>query len=240
MDLHWQLMPRRPTVDEFWDHVQQAQHLIEYMGLNNTFSYACPSENELSSGSVAFLGGQALSEVSQGFFFDYPIDDWLETMRSSMTLPATVHDDALLQVAVHVRRGDVKPCMRRYLSNSYYLKVLEQHLPQYCGDDVLQHCNVTIYTQSETVESLEPFVERGYSLDLDSPLQDVWREFIQADIFLQSESAFSFVPGLLNNNVNIYSGYDIGFPYPSNWVIVDEAIRTAARLDNQKLLCNDS
>jgi hypothetical protein len=106
------------------------------------------------------------------------------------------------QVAVHVRRGDVTPCTtpERYLSNAYYLAVLDEYLDT-PGEttNIKYQWNVTIYSETKSYESWQPFVDRGYHLALDYDLVTTWQAFVTADILVLSKSSFSLVPALLRS-----------------------------------------
>lgn len=113
---------------------------------------------------------------------------------------------SLVNVAVHIRRGDVgKSDSLRYLDNAYYLNVLHGLL-----NAVLswrKHAKVAIHIFSES-SSDEPFDEFqafnsfpavSVSLHLDGDLKTAWSSFVHADIFVMSKSSFSFVPALYRN-----------------------------------------
>ena len=106
-------------------------------------------------------------------------------------------------VVVHVRHGDVSPCSKykydRYLPNSYYLQLLDQH-------PLLRNATlgtVTIFSESRTMEPFDDFTARGYKMSLDTNLSDVWRAFASADLMIASRSTFSYSPAMFNDGIVI-------------------------------------
>jgi hypothetical protein len=113
------------------------------------------------------------------------------------------------EIAVHVRRGDIEPCKfsSRYLPNSYYLDIIDRYTPD---EDELngRPLKITIYSESDSYESFDEFIERGYTLDLDTPkLGDVWRALSTADVAILSPSHFSVIPAIINPNIVIMPEY---------------------------------
>ena len=108
----------------------------------------------------------------------------------------------VMEMAVHVRRGDVHPCTykRRYLPNDHYLHLIDQYMPsetQRNGRPV----HVTIFSESDSYESLDVFQKRNYTIKLDTEhLADVWQALSTADVAILSRSYFSIVPAIINPN----------------------------------------
>ena len=129
--------------------------------------------------------------------YDPLTPEWLahvKSLRRNQT-PASISSSSY-NVAVHVRRGDVNPCVERYkysryLPNSYYLDIIDKFLPKHISSP-----NVTIYSENKTVESFDDFKKRGYNLATGIGLDDTVRAFSQADLMITSQSTFSIVPSL--------------------------------------------
>lgn len=87
-------------------------------------------------------------------------------------------------MALHLRRGDITPCNDLYTfrcnPNSFALGLLDKYIPK----NVTSVANVTIFSQSDTVEPFKDFRERGYKLALDTDLGDTWEEMVDADLFI--------------------------------------------------------
>lgn len=224
-------------------HIEEAQQLLKYFGLDKRYTYECPTDEDLASGRAEIIGNKMMAKEAERFLMEHETDeeevaaqDWFASLNSQLSIPSLPKVDKWLRVAVHVRRGDIYPCNNRYLSNAFYHRVLDEYLPQYCGEDIEKNCKVTVYSQSKTFESFSSFEERGYHLDLDSSLEKTWTDFIQADVFFIAESAFSFAPAILNKNVVLYTGRGIEFGQPKNWVITDPIIRKGSGFDDE--VCN--
>ena len=234
------------SVDDVRRHVQETQEMLLELGLEDMFPFACPSKQDLKSGRAVELSNTQVREASYPVMFHYP-PTWLDSLRARTAqvipqLQLSSNQTSLIQVAVHVRRGDLTPCSRkkavveRYLPNTYYLKVMDRYLPEYCGEDITRNCQVIIYSQSKSVEDFTPFVERGYQLSLDADVAAVWTHFMQADLVILSESAFSYTPALLNQHGTVIQPqYEL--PSLPDWKVIPaySDLRTAATLETQEL-----
>jgi hypothetical protein len=58
--------------------------------------------------------------------------------------------------------------------------------------------DVTIYSESKTVEPFDGFIHRGYNLELDNDLAVVWKQLASADLLISSISNFNIVPALFS------------------------------------------
>jgi hypothetical protein len=117
------------------------------------------------------------------------------------------------RVAVHVRRGDVSPCTERYkysryLPNKYFLEILDQYINSNNNNNnnnnnINNNMNidVTIYSESKTVEPFDGFIHRGYNLELDNDLAVVWKQLASADLLISSISNFNIVPALFSDGL---------------------------------------
>jgi hypothetical protein len=190
------------TPEQILEHRKDQHSVVQMLGLQDILPFACPKDRRR---------GIILNR------FDYYQQDtriwsreWVQHIQSVITYypntprPSHTTTTTALQVAVHVRRGDVTPCSThasRYLPNSYYLNVLDTYLPQ---NETLYE--VSIYSDGKTnnessfLERWEPFVQRNYSLNLDTNALDAWKAIISADIFIMSKSSMSLVAAMLNTN----------------------------------------
>jgi hypothetical protein len=112
--------------------------------------------------------------------------------------PAARH----LDVALHLRRGDVQPTGRwasRYLPSSYFLDILQKLRARDGG------LRATVYSEADSAEPFDAFVDLGCELRLDTDAGEAWVAMMQADVLVMSQSAFSWVPALYNRNVVIYA-----------------------------------
>lgn len=66
---------------------------------------------------------------------------------------------------------------------------------------------VIIYSSVKSFESLNEFRNRGYEVNTDSSLKEMWQEFVSADVFIMSRSDFSMVPAMVAKGVVIYTPF---------------------------------
>eukprot|EP00977_Amphora_coffeiformis_P012574 scaffold3134_cov182-Amphora_coffeaeformis.AAC.11 len=175
------------------------KQLVETLGLQDELPFACPTEEEIKSGRSVYLAHFTVRRP--GF-----TAAWMEHIKIKTTFQYADKDpNAPLQVVVHMRRGDVTPCSlakTRYLPNVYYLQALDLFLPQYCSPGG-RPCQIKMYTERDSYESHQPFIDRNYTMDYDSSISQIWTAMVNADVFLMGMSSFSFVPAFLNKNTVI-------------------------------------
>lgn len=172
-------------------------------GLAHQLPLACPSRDELASGKAVLLDRQSLHLHKETLFSAR----WLEHLRSRtkdhLQEDPTQSQKSTLQVAVHLRRGDVDPCKypRRYLPNKYYTWTSwTKYLPPLRSD---RPCKVTAYSEAKSLEPFDVYRRRGFGIDLDSSLEHMWRTIMTSDVVILSRSSFSQVPAKLNENLVI-------------------------------------
>lgn len=129
--------------------------------------------------------------------YKYFTKEWVSAIRSQRPVQDQDHHSDY-KVALHLRRGDITPCNDllnfRYNPNSFALELLDKYIPK----SVTSVANVTIFSQSDTVEPFKDFRERGYNLALDTDFGDTWEEMMDADLFIMGESTFSLIPGIFS------------------------------------------
>ena len=98
-----------------------------------------------------------------------------------------------------------------------------------------------MYTERDTWESFQPFVDYWPSIefDYDSSLEDIWSHFMNADVFIMSKSSFSQVPAMMNRGKHIYSPFLVGeFGLEEaipTWTTVDTALLQQAEEYSQHI-----
>ena len=81
------------------------------------------------------------------------------------------------------------------------MALIDQYTPP-LGYDNGRPVHVTIYSESDTFESLDVFAERNYTMEIDTDdLGQVWKALSMADVVILSRSTFSIVPAILNPNI---------------------------------------
>ena len=187
----------------------EVEGLLRTVGLQHVLRYKCPSGmDEWTQQEKNHFISRSKYRHDENHTFK---PEWMEYMKQVVPHPnanqsITTDDKKVLTVAIHIRRGDVSLCTnnakRRYLTNSHYLRLMDRLMEQYPNRTV----NVTIYSESPLhystrkgtqYEDWSVFVDRNYTLNLDGNIQQVWRDFIDADILITSMSGFSLTPALL-------------------------------------------
>ncbi len=137
----------------------------------------------------------------------------------------TPYKDGKINVAVHVRRGDVKESVDAgethllgyWLDDSYYIGLL----------DLISGMNdkICFYLFSEgDREDFRAFEKYGdrISFYLNESAQDTFINMCRADLLLIAPSSFSREAGNINKNLKIASDKQKGYPDNGQWIIADK------------------
>jgi hypothetical protein len=212
--------------------------LMEDLKWGNVLPLACPEGVDVEKYAKTYLPNeQNATEISPLILNTdvYKIHsnfkpEWVQKISKDLVDPFFMEKEEMMQskrkpkpfeIAVHVRRGDIEPChfSSRYLPNSYYLDIIDRYAPKENELDG-RPLSITIYSESDSYESFDEFVERGYTLDLDTPkLGDVWRALSTADVAILSSSYFSVIPAIINPNIVIMPEYS-QFEALEGWGVV--------------------
>jgi hypothetical protein len=171
---------------------------------------------------------------------------WKESIRDALLEYSDTSPNRPFEIAVHIRRGDVTPCTykRRYLPNDHYMQLIDKYTPsetELNGRPV----QVTIYSESDTFEPFDVFVERKYTLELDSEnLSDVWHALSTADVAILSRSYFSIVPAIINPNTVVATEFfDFNVTVMDGWEYADPTLVKASDKMNHEMYlknCNST
>jgi hypothetical protein len=180
--------------------------MVAFLGLEKEIPFRCSDDRHQEADYKDFSNDPVPPVVSP---------EWVAYIRRSRARrQPPAKRNGSIQVAVHVRRGDVTTCHHwRYLPNVHYLKLIETYSPE--------GSNVTIYTEGDFgYESLDDFAE--YNIHQNGSLQEVWTGMLESDILIMSKSDFSFVPGILGTGRVLYTPF-WNLPL-SDWETVDTNI----------------
>ena len=232
-------VPPGPTL-EFPARLEEKKEMLKFLGLDDVLSFACPTQQDIDDGHAVIADRLEYGKTRKTF-----TPSWYEHLITTTNFPYDPPraPNTPLKVAVHIRRGDYDPCIptlrKKYLPNEYYLRVLDGYLPTAC---ISRRCDVTIYTDNvykkELLEDFDPFRARNFTIDFDSPIKDIWRAFINADVLVISKSSFSLVPALLNRNQVIVPdlNYKVDKMNLPHWILVPEDITTASEFAVEALV----
>ena len=136
-----------------------------------------------------------------------------------------IYDKANLNIAIHVRRGDIMTdpsnlnLSMRYLSNDYFEKVLKQVTENL---NVNKSVHIYFFSQGKPEDYPEFATYKNLHWCLDMGAQDSFLHMVYADILITSKSSFSYKPALLNRGVKICPR-NFWHEYPStpDWILAE-------------------
>jgi hypothetical protein len=228
----------------FKDEIIQMLHELNW---TQVLPLACPNGIEEKAKTFRYRGGNATElsplilnadvyTVHSNFNPAWRAKIRGELMEHNEDIAADRTVDTLkpYEIAVQIRRGDISPCRVRYLPNSHFLSLIDQYTPteqELNGRSV----HVTIFSESDSFEPFDEFLERGYSVELDTPnLVDVWIPLATADVIILSRSFFPMIPAMLNPNT-VVSTYYSAFEPLDGWKVVDEALTVQSEREASEL-----
>lgn len=115
------------------------------------------------------------------------------------------YGDGKVQVAVHMRRGDVGATGRfseRFTADDLVLDRLKCALAA-IGPD---HATVRIFSQGEP-EDFRAFTDLGARLHLDDDVFESFHHFVHSDVLFAAKSTFSYLGGVIGGNVCVYEPF---------------------------------
>jgi hypothetical protein len=137
-------------------------------------------------------------------------------------------DPKFLNIAIHVRRGDIAigkeanpNLIMRWQGNEYFVNVLGNVLNSIKTDKSIA---IYLFSQGkgEDFTEFEQFEKLQYCLDV-NPM-DSFLHMVCADILITSKSSFSYKPALLNKGIKICpKDFWHGYPETDDWILVDES-----------------
>jgi hypothetical protein len=263
-----QMQQQKMQIQKLTANQQAHMAMIQALGLDHILPFACPPPTTTASNHGTASTNVILASKEQPEYYRILNPEWLRYIRSQvkyhrrMNQNHTQHDQQeqqqqqqQRQVAVHIRRGDINYCRRaykyRYLTNSYYLDILDHYLPKLKalygdnGDNGTLTSNtssssyyqVSIYSERESFENWTIFEARNYTLHLDTDLiHDTFHSLLTADVLVLSTSTLSILAAILNphaqliisppNNLIVTGRHRHRLHprerFPNNWVIAEK------------------
>jgi hypothetical protein len=115
------------------------------------------------------------------------------------------YDDGRVQIAVHLRRGDVGSSGRfseRFTSDDVVLARLRTVLDA-LGPD---RATVRLFSQGAP-DDFRAFTDIGVRLHLDDDVFETFHHFVRSDILFVAKSTFSYLGGLIGGNLCLYEPF---------------------------------
>lgn len=193
-------------------HLPMAEFCRRWESVVSRFGFSVATQEKFTSyqgrsGPAQFLRamlmlktrGQLICLPHAHFLTDY-IPGVYGLLRPSPPRPAKARSQCL-QIAVHVRRGDVGPLGEN--SNRYTPDNLLRHHIETVRREAGAQSHVTIVTESPGPGFMKSF-EDCEIINHDDPLEAL-AVLADADILVMAKSSFSFVAALLSNGRVFYS-----------------------------------
>lgn len=146
---------------------------------------------------------------------------------SSRTNQVLQYDSQHMNIAIHVRRGDIledptNPGLTmRFLSNNYFENVLEQVLG-YFRKKTEKPLHIWFFSQGKQEDYPEFASYPNLHWCLDLGVQESFLHMVYADVLITSKSSFSYKPALLNKGVKVCpKNFWHGYPDTKDWIMVE-------------------
>ena len=198
------------------------------------FDESSESEVQLIQKLIASYGDQKIVFIlEQDQFYRDQFGVMQELKNRFFNSPSRLNDkflfcDELLNIAIHVRRGDIVDGQRtgnknltlRWQDTSYFTNVLRSVL-----SNIQANKQPKVYVFSQGVlgdlSEFDQFGNVQYCFEM-SP-QDSFLHMVYADILITSKSSFSYKPALLCNGLKVCPrNFWHGYPDDPLWVLADE------------------
>ncbi|HEY4111802.1 hypothetical protein [Puia sp.] len=184
-------------------------------------------------------------EMDQGWLPQYEVAPALQrkffdAAARKMDRDKLIYDPAELNVAVHIRRGDIvamrdaspEKWQERWLDDGYYLNVLKKALPIL---DNGKKIGLYLFSQG-SAEDFTEFLQLGdvrLCLDMNAP--DSFLHLVHADVLISSKSSFSYKPALISKGIKLCPRYFWHqYPASADFILADnEGNFDAAHLENR-------
>jgi len=111
----------------------------------------------------------------------------------------TGYDDDKVQIAVHLRRGDVGSTGRfseRFTSDGLVLGRIARVL-NLVG---FEHATVRLFSQGQP-DDFHAFTDLGVQLHLDDDVFESFHHFVRSDVLFVAKSTFSYLGGVIGGNI---------------------------------------
>lgn len=188
-------------------------------------------EFERNKRIIASYAGQKvvfIAEQDQFYRTQYGVMEDIQRKFYAAPIRHTEHlqyNPDCFNIAIHVRRGDIMAdksnpnLVMRYLSNSYYEKVLTQvvgnlHTEKPIHIWFFSQGSPTDYPEFSHFENLHWCMNMG--------AQESFLHMVYADLLITSKSSFSYKPALLNRGIKVCPrNFWHGYPDSQDWILVE-------------------
>jgi hypothetical protein len=154
---------------------------------------------------------------------------------SSKTAFQSYYDRSKINVAIHVRRGDVLPHgnnASRHTANQFICSVVEDVLSAISNLPLTP--SLCLYSEGKAAE-FGPLQDMGIHFYLNECPFSAFHNLVSADVLVMSKSAFSYSAALFSQGIKVYESFKNSPFYHrplDDWLIADKS----GRIDINRLL----
>ncbi len=141
-----------------------------------------------------------------------------------------IHDKI---IAVHIRRPNSNDNRLEgaNVADSFFIEKIE-YLSRIYGDH-----KIHIYSQG-SLDSFKIYTNKGYSVFLNTPIEECFINFVYADVLFTSPSSFSYIAGILSNGHVYYKDFwHVGLP---SWNLFNKNLYRYYKSDKYQFEVTDS
>ena len=197
------------------------------------FPNETPNEIQLVRDIMSTYSGKKvifLCEQDQGYRKQYGAIPYIQQKfysaqaRIGQTLK---YDKTHLNIAIHVRRGDIMvdsqnaKLKMRYLSNDYFERVLHQVVEHFTESQNKPIC-IYFFSQGKPEDYPEFHKYKNLVWCMDMGAHESFLHMVYADVLITSKSSFSYKPALLNKGIKVCpKNFWHGYPDTEDWIMCD-------------------
>jgi hypothetical protein len=192
------------------------------------------SEVELQKKIIASYNNKKvifISEQDQGYRDQFGVMESLKMKffnASARVNDRLFFDKKYLNIAIHVRRGDIvigqhnknPNLLLRWQGNEYFVNVLRNVLANFKTEKPIA---IYLFSQGE-IEGFADFNQfENFQFCLDVGPMASFLHMVFADVLITSKSSFSYKPALLNKGIKVCpKEFWHGYPNTNDWIMADE------------------
>tara|TARA_B110000008_G_scaffold171578_1_gene171226 strand:+ start:708 stop:1382 length:675 start_codon:yes stop_codon:yes gene_type:complete len=163
-------------------HNENITNLNQFIGI--------PPSNETQIDIIEKCCGDVHFSKNPDIYYTPEVLTMIRTYYYSTNKPNIKNPD----IAIHIRRGDVKENNeKRFTNNDQYKQIISVLLETY------PNYNITIFSEGKK-EDFNDFINERIYFQLNTDIEDTFHSLVSAKILVTAKSSFSYCAALLNNN----------------------------------------
>lgn len=163
-------------------HNENITNLNQFIGI--------PPSNETQIDIIEKCCGDVHFSKNPDIYYTPEVLTMIRTYYYSTNKPNIQNPD----IAIHIRRGDVKENNeKRFTNNDQYKQIISFLLKTY------PNYNITIFSEGKK-EDFNDFINERIYFQLNTDIEETFHSLVSAKILVTAKSSFSYCAALLNNN----------------------------------------